>query len=117
MGADALIAQIVAHNGKLLLDCPLGDGEKELGASDGITQSVVLQILLDDEGDGEDPLLACFLFHDGKPIPVAVLHYISKPEPQNVADTQAKVPFQHKGGGDTLIRVKACEALFHIRIR
>ena len=81
MGADTLIPQVVAHKMELLLDCPLGDGEKKLGASDAITQSVVLQILLDDEGDCENTLLACFLLHDGKPIPVAVLHYIGKPEP------------------------------------
>ena len=113
MGADTLIPQVVAHKMELLLDCPLGDGEKKLSASDAIAQSVVLQILLDDEGDCENPLLACFLLHYGKPIPVAVLHYIGKPEPQNVADTQAQVPFQHKGGGYAFIWLKACKALLH----
>ena len=56
MGGYALIAQIVAHKGKLFLDGPFCDGEKGLCASNRITQSVVFQILLDDKGDCENPL-------------------------------------------------------------
>lgn len=61
VGADTLIAKIVAHKGKLFLDCPFGDREQGFGASNGIAQNVVFQILADDKGDCENALLPCHL--------------------------------------------------------
>ena len=47
VGADALIAQVIADTGKLLLDCPGTDGEKKVCFFDAVAQAVVLYILLD----------------------------------------------------------------------
>ena len=70
MCADAVIAQIIADDFQLLLDCPFGDGEKKVGGLDAITQTIILHILLNDKGDGEKTLLACLLLHDGEAVAV-----------------------------------------------
>ena len=67
VGADILIAQVVAYDCKLLLDGPLCYGEDALRAPDAIAQTVVFDVLLNHKGNGENALLACFLFGDRKP--------------------------------------------------
>ena len=46
VGTDALIAQIVAYNPKLLLYCPFCDWENQVIAPDAAAQAVILHVLL-----------------------------------------------------------------------
>jgi len=113
VSADALIAKVVADNGKLFLYGALCDGEDSLIALDGVSQTVVFYVLSNHKGDSENSALACFLLHDFKPVSVAVSHNVAEPEPENIADSQTKVAFQHKRGGDALIGAAAAEAFLH----
>ena len=113
VGADTLISKVVADNGELLLYCPLCDGEDMLIALDGVSQTVVFYVLSNHKGDSENSALACFLLHDFKPVSVAVSHNVAEPEPENIADAQTKVAFQHKRGGDALIGAAAAEAFLN----
>lgn len=54
MGTDTLIAQIVANNPKLLLDCPFCDRENQVIAPDAATQTVILHVLLNHQRDSKD---------------------------------------------------------------
>ena len=113
MGADALEAQVIADNGKLLLDCPLRNRKNMVRPLDAVPQTVVLDVLLDYQRDSEDTAFACLLLHDLQAIAVPIQNDVAGAEAENVADPQAQVPFQHKGGGNALIRAAAAEALLH----
>ena len=63
VGADALIAQIVAHDFQLLLDCPFRNGENQFIAPDAVAQTVVLNVLLNDKRDSKCPALAGLLLN------------------------------------------------------
>ena len=115
VGADTLEAQIVADDGKLLLDRPFGDGEHAVIALEAVAQTVVLDVLLNDQRDGEDAAFPCLLLGNLQAVAVPIKHDVAGAEAQDVADPQAQVPFQHKGGGGTLIRAAAAEALLHGR--
>lgn len=80
MGTDALIAQVVADDPQLLLDHSLRDGEHNLCASNPVTQAIIFDVLVEYQGDGEDPLLAGLLLRDLQPISVTVPHNITQPE-------------------------------------
>ena len=54
VGTDTLIAQIVAYNPKLLLDCPFCDWENQVIAPDAAAQAVILHVLLDNLRDSKD---------------------------------------------------------------
>ena len=64
VGADVLIAEIVTDDGKLLLYGSGCDGEDQVILSDVVSQTVILDVLGDDHGDGEDALLASLLLGD-----------------------------------------------------
>ena len=64
VSADALIAEIVTDNGKLLLHGSGCDGKEQVIFSDVVSQTVILDILGDDHGNGEDALLAGLLLGD-----------------------------------------------------
>ena len=49
VSADALKTQIVADNGELLLNRPFGNGEDQILLADAVSQTVVLDILRDDQ--------------------------------------------------------------------
>jgi len=113
VSADAFIAKVVADNGKLLLYGAFRDGEDTLIALDGVSQTVVFYVLSNHKGDSENSALACFLLHDFKPVSVTVSYNVAEPESENIADTQTKVAFQYKRGGDALIGAAAAEAFLH----
>ena len=66
VGADALIAKVVADNGKLLLYGALCDWEDTLIALDGVSQTVVFYVLSNHKGDSENSAL---LQQDARPHP------------------------------------------------
>ena len=115
MGADPFVTEIVADDGKLLLDHPRRDGKNELLRSDAVAQTVVFDVLLEHKGNREDTLLPRFLFADGQAETVTVPHDVAKAEADDVADPQAQVAFQHKGGGDALIGATAAKTFLHGR--
>ena len=88
VGAYVGIVKIITDDCKLLLDCPFRDGENALRAPDAVAQTVVLNILLNQERDGEDSALPSFLLHDFQTVAVAVPDNIAKPQFQYIADTQ-----------------------------
>ena len=88
VGADTINAQIVAHDFQLLLDCPFRNGKNPLTAPDAVAQTIVLDILLNDKGNCENPALACFLFGDFQSVAVTIPNDVAEPELQNVADPQ-----------------------------
>ena len=47
VGADSLIAQVVADRVKLLLDHPFCDGKDDLRAPDPIAQTIILDVLIE----------------------------------------------------------------------
>ncbi len=113
VGADTFIAQVFADDGKLLLDRPFRNRKNQVAALDAVAQTVVLDVLLDNQRDGEDAAFACLLFHDLQTVAVPVKHNVAGAEAQNVADAQAQVPFQHKGGSDALIGAEAHASFLH----
>lgn len=115
VGADALITQIVTDDGKLLLDCPFRNRKHAVIPLNAVPQTVVFNVLLNDQRDGEDAALACLLLGDLQAVAVPIQNDVAGAEAQNVADAQAQVPFQHKGGGNALIGAAAAEAIFHGR--
>ena len=78
-----------------------------------MAQTVVFHILLNNKGYGKHSLLSGLLFDDGEPVSVPVPDNITGTEAQNIADTQAEIPFQYKGGGGALVRPEAAKALLH----
>ena len=60
-----------------------------------------------------EEMLACLLFHHFQSVSVCVPHDIARAQFQNIADAQAQVPFQNKGGCDALIGSAAAEPLLH----
>lgn len=113
VGADALISKVVADNGKLLLYCPLCDGENQVFALYPIPQAVVFYVLLYDKGHSENAALAGFLFHDFKPVSVAIPHDVARSEFHNVADSDTQVALKHKSRCNSLIGAAAAEAFLH----
>ena len=86
VGADALVAQIVTDNGELLLDRSCGHREDQVVAAYAVAQTVVLDVLLDDQRDSEHSALPCLLLHDFQTVAVPVKHDVAGAEAQNVAD-------------------------------
>ena len=113
VGADAIVAQIVAHDFQLLLDCPFRNGENQFITPDAVAQTVVLNVLLNHKGNCEESALACLLLYHFQSVAVCVPHDIAKAQFQNVADAQAQVPFQNKGGGDALVGTATGESFLH----
>ena len=64
VGADALIAQIIAYDFQFLLYCSCGEGEDELVSANAISQAVVFDVLGDDERDSEHSAF-CLSFAPG----------------------------------------------------
>ena len=86
VGADALIAQIIADDVKLFLYgsfCYWEDGD---GALDAIPQTIILNVLLDHKGHGEGSELASFLLGDVQTEAVTISRDVTEPKLQNVAD-------------------------------
>ena len=111
--ADSLESQIVTDDGKLLLHSPFRDGENQVFSADAIPQAVILHILSDDKRDSKDSILSCLLLHDFKAETVTISNDVTGAEFYDVADPQAQVSLQDKGGCDALVGTAAAESLFH----
>ena len=64
VSADTLKAQVVADQFQLLLDGSFRDGEYQIPATDTVPQTVVLNILCDDERNREYSPLPGLLLHN-----------------------------------------------------
>ena len=115
MGADALIAQIIADASKDFLHFPCRDGEDQLRVLDPIPQAVILDVLLNHERDCEDALLPRLLLHDGETEPSAIIHDIAGAELHDIADPQPQVAFQYESRCHPLIGTEKAAALLHGR--
>ena len=87
--ADTLKAQIVTNNVELLLYGSLGDRKNQLVPANTIPQAIVFDVLLNNQRDGENAVLPCFLLSDLKAISVTIPDNIAGAQLQNIADTQA----------------------------
>ena len=113
VGADALKPQVVTNDGKLLLNRALCDREDQVLFADAISQTVVLDVLSDDQGNSEDTPFTSFLLHDLKAETVTISNDVTGAEFYDVADPQTQVSLQDKGSGDAIIGAAATKALFH----
>jgi len=113
VGADILIAQIIADDPKLLLDRALRDWKDDVRSSDTVAQAVVLDVLVEHQRDGENPALAGFLLHDLQPVTVAIPDDIAQSEFQNVADPKPQVALQNQRRSDAIIGSAARETFPH----
>ena len=113
VGTDTLVPQVIADNVKLLLHRPFCDGKHKVVPADAVPQTVIFHVLLNHQRNREDTLLSCLLLHHFQAEAVAIPYHITEPQLQNVTDTQAQVPFQHKGCCDTLIGAAAGEPFPH----
>ena len=113
VGADAVIAQVVADNVQLRLNHPLCNGKDGLCPSDAIAQAVVLDVLVENQWHCEDSALAGFLLHDLQPVTVAIPDDIAQSEFQDVADPKPQIALQNQGRGDAIIGSAAGKAFPH----
>ena len=89
VGADPLIAQIIAHDMELLLNGSLSNGKYQGVSIYTIPQAIILYVLLDNQWNSEHPALAGFLLGDLQAVSVPVPDNIAGPQLQYVADPQA----------------------------
>lgn len=89
VGADPVEAQVITDDMKLLLDCPFRDGENQVSAPDTVAQTVVLNVLLNHQRDGEHTPLPGLLLRDFQTVAVAIPDNITEAELQNIADPQS----------------------------
>lgn len=113
MGTDTVITQIVTNELKLPLHGSLSNGEYPGCVADLVTQAVILNILRYDERDSKHPALACFLFDDLKAVSLTVSNNVAWAEAHNIADTQAQIALQNKGGCYSFIGTATTKACFH----
>lgn len=113
VGANALKPQVVTNDGKLLLNRAFCDGEDKVFLADAVSQTVILDVLSDDQGNSEDTPFTSFLLHDLKAETVTISNDVTGAEFYDVADPQTQVSLQDKGGGDAIIGAAATKALFH----
>ena len=98
---------------KLLLYGSLREREDALRPLDAVAQTVVLNILLDNERDSKHPALAGLLLGDLKAVSVPIPHDVTGTQLHNVADAQAQVALQYKGRCYALIGSASAEARPH----
>ena len=113
VGADALVTQIVADDPQLFLNCSFCNWENGFCFGDAVSQTVILNVLLNDKGNCKDSSFACLLLHHFQSEAISVPYDVAEPEFQNVADSQTQVALQNQDGGDPLIGSAAAKALSH----
>ena len=91
VGADALKPQVVTNDGKLFLNCAFCDGEDEVFFADAVSQTVILDVLSNDQGNSEDTPFTSFLLHDLKAETVTISNNVTGTEFYDVADPQPQV--------------------------
>lgn len=113
VGADAVIAQVVADYAELLLHGSFCEREYPISEPDAVPETVVFYVLLDDERDSKHTPFAGLLFNDLQAVTVTVPDNITRAKSEYIADAQAQVALQHQGGGDALVWAASAEAFFH----
>ena len=113
VGADTVIAQIVADYAELLLHGSFCEREYPICVPDVMPETIVFYVLLDDERDSKNTSLAGLLFNNLQAITVTVPDNITGAKTENIADAQAQVALQHQGSGDAFIWAASAEAVFH----
>ena len=113
VGADALKTQVVTNDGKLLLNGALCDRENQVLFADAISQTVVLDVLCNDQRDSKHTTFPCLLFYDFKAEAITIPNNVTGAEFYDVADSQSQISLQNKGGCDALIRSATAEPRFH----
>ena len=111
MGVDTIITKIITDGSKHFLNGSCGNREHQVVSADAVAQTIVFHILIDNKGNSENTLFPCFLFRDGQAVASPIADNIAEAQAQNIANPQAKVPFQHKRRGNTLISAKSKSAL------
>ena len=113
VGADTLVTQIVADDCQLFLNCSFCNWENGLCFCDAVSQTVVLNVLLNDKGNCKDSAFAGLLLHHFQTEAISITNDVAEPKFQNVADSQTQVALQNQDGGDPLIGSAAAKALSH----
>ena len=113
VGADALKTQVVTNDGKLLLNGALCDRENQVLFADVVSQTVVLDVLCNDQRDSKHTTFPCLLFYDFKAEAITIPNNVTGAEFYDVADPQPQVSLQDKCGCDTLIGTATAESIFH----
>ena len=86
VGADAIVTQIVADNPQLFLNCSFCNWENGFRFGDAVSQTVILNLLLNDKGNCKDSAFAGFLLPHFQTEAIAVPYDVAKSEFQNVTD-------------------------------
>ena len=113
VGADTVIAQVIADDMQLLLDRALCDGEYNLLASNPMTQAVILNVLVKHQRHSEDPALSCLLLHNLQAVTITIPYNVTQTELQNIADPKPQIALQNQNCGNPLIRTAAGETFPH----
>ena len=87
VGADAFIAKIVTDELQLFLDGSGGNGKDSVLWGNAVSQAVILNVLSNDQGDGEDAPLAGLLLYNLQTESVSVLDNAAGTEIDDVRDT------------------------------
>ena len=87
VGADPLVTQIVADDPQLFLNCSFCNWENGFRFGDAVSQTVILNVLLNDKGNCKDSAFAGLLLHHFQTEAIAVPYDVAKSEFQNVADS------------------------------
>ena len=113
VGADALIAKVVADVGEVLLHSPCRERKHPLVRAEALAQAVVVHVLVKYQRHGKHPTLAGLLFPDREPVAPAVVHNVRQAELENITDPQTEVSLQHQRRGDAFVWAKERAPGFH----
>lgn len=104
VGADVLIAEIVADELEVVLNLPNRDGEQKVSVGQLVTLCVVAKEIVNRFGNSECAPLPGFLLHGVQPPTVAVPNDVCHPHAQNVAHPHTEVRFSHEDRGNSWVR-------------
>ena len=102
VSAYAFIAKVVTDNCKLLLYCPLRDGEDSLVTLDGVSQTVVFYVLSNHKRDSENSAL---LQQDARP------HPPHRQGPQRISQSAMQLKSRSERSG-FFVRTRGVRGLF-----
>lgn len=111
--SDILITEIIYNFFEILLNCPFLNRKEQFFFIYAVINGIKPDILIDWKRNSKDTLLFCLLFRQIEAVSVTVRNNITKPKPEYILDAKPQVRFNHKGGGDPVVRPKAKTALFH----
>ena len=112
VSAYAVVAKVVTDNVELLLYSSFGNREDDGGSWDPVTEAVVLNVLLNDQGNGEGSLFPGLLFHNIQVESITILYDITEPQLQDITDSQTEVTLKYQDGGDPFIGTATGKSFF-----